>query len=191
MATSTATQLTDSVSPNLMSTPRTAMVASGGSPTELDAIALLKAELDTLGVLLSECECARTLAAMKERVDEICVAFRVHTQVAEEIFYPHVMAALPARWRQRQTGGDQTIAKRLVQQLENAEPRDASYDSRVTVLSGLIAQHIRQMKVEDLPIATASSLDMASLGARMAQRKSDLLACRGPSHVGSARQGPT
>ena len=183
MIMSTAMPPTDCPSPQLLLTPHTPMAAAPGVDTELDAIALLKAELDTLGLLLSECECARTLEAMKDRVDEICVAFRVHAQVAEELFYPQVMAASPTRWQQRRAGSDHTRAKRLVEQLENAEPHDASYDIRVTVLSQLIAQHIRQMQAEVLPIAKASALDMASLGARMAARKTDLLARRSQGHI--------
>lgn len=156
-------------------TPSAERVACDAACAELDALALLKAELDTLSQLLNQCECAPSLALMKLRVDEICCAFRVHTQVAEELFYPGVMAASPVRWRLYRSGADPTSARALVQQLENAEPRSASYDIKVTVLSRLIKQHIRHMQVDVLPIARASSLDMVSLGARMAARKSALL----------------
>lgn len=143
-----------------------------------DAIALLKADHETVSDLFADYEKTSSSNKKKALVAEICSALNVHTQIEEEIFYPAIRAALKDKLLLPEAKVEHGGIKDLIAQLEGVEPEGAIYDAKVKVLSEYVEHHVKEEQNEMFPKVKASSLDLVELGARMATRKADLLAAR-------------
>lgn len=143
-----------------------------------DAIALLRADHEAVSDLFDEYDKTRSGAKKKACVAEICTALSVHAQIEEEIFYPAVKAALKDKLLVPEATIEHGSIKDLIAQLEGLEPDGEMYDARVQVLSEYVKHHVKEEQNEMFPKAKATSLDLVELGARMAARKTDLLAKR-------------
>ncbi len=141
-----------------------------------DAIALLKADHEHVSQLFAEYETTRSIATKKSLVAEICTALSVHAQIEEEIFYPAVKAALKDKLLVPEATVEHAGVKDLIAQLQGVEPDAEMYDARVKVLSEYVKHHVKEEQNEMFPKAKASSLDMVELGARVSERKDELLA---------------
>ena len=143
-----------------------------------DAIALLKADHKAVSGLFADYETARSTANKKAIVAEICTALSVHAQIEEEIFYPDVKAAMKDKLLVPEATVEHAGVKGLVAQLEGAEPDGEMYEAKVKVLSEYVKHHVKEEQNEMFPKVKESSLDLDELGARMAARKTELLAAR-------------
>lgn len=141
-----------------------------------DAIALLKADHAAVSHLFAEYGSTHSVPNKKMLVAEICTALTVHAQIAEEIFYPAVKAALKGKLRLPETNVGHADVKDLIAQIEGVEPDGKTYDAKVMALSAHVKHHVKEEQNNIFPKAKTSSLDMAELGARMAARKHSLLA---------------
>lgn len=141
-----------------------------------DAIALLKADHESVSQLFAEYEKTRSIPKKKALVAEICTALSVHAQIEEEIFYPAVKAALKDKLLVPEATVEHTGVKDLIAQLEGVEPDGEMYEAKVKVLSEYVKHHVKEEQTKMFPKAKASSLDMVELGARMASRKVELMA---------------
>ena len=141
-----------------------------------DAIALLKADHESVSHLFAEYEKTRSVANKKALVAEICTALSVHAQIEEEMFYPAVKTALKDKLLVPEATVEHAGVKDLIAQLEGVEPDGEMYDAKVKVLSEYVKHHVKEEQTEMFPKAKASSLDMVELGDRMASRKDELLA---------------
>jgi hemerythrin superfamily protein len=154
-------------------------VATRSRSAAKDAIALLKADHATVSGLFADYQKSRSAAKKKALVAEICTELSVHAQIEEEIFYPDVKAVL----RDKQLVPEATVehagVKDLIAQIEDSAPGDEMFDAKVKVLSEYVKHHVKEEHNEMFPKVRASSLDLVELGARMAQRKAELLAARG------------
>mgnify|MGYP001210695704 FL=1 len=141
-----------------------------------NAIALLKADHDAVSQLFAEYEKTHSVSNKKALVAELCTALSVHAQIEEEIFYPAVKAALKDKLLVPEATIEHLGVKRLIEQLQGAEPDGEMYDAKVKVLSEYVKHHVKEEQNEMFPKAKTSSLDLVELGARMAARKDELLA---------------
>ena len=161
------------------STTRTQSTKTGDShATSVDAIALLKADHKAVSALFTDYESARSTTKKKGIVTEICTALSVHAQIEEEIFYPDVKMALKDKLLVPEATVEHAGVKDLIAQLEGVEPDGEMYDAKVKVLSEYVKHHVKEEQNEMFPKAKESSLDLDELGARMAARKSELLAAK-------------
>ncbi len=143
-----------------------------------NAIALLKADHTAVSALFTDYESARSTTKKKGIVAEICTALSVHAQIEEEIFYPDVKLALKDKLLVPEATVEHAGVKDLIAQLEGVEPDGEMYDAKVKVLSEYVKHHVKEEQNEMFPKVKESSLDLNELGARMAARKSELLAAR-------------
>lgn len=153
-------------------TPKTSSAAK-------EAIALLKADHETVSGLFEDFAKANSSSKKKALVAEICTELSVHAQIEEEIFYPAVKAALKDKTLVPEATVEHGGIKELIAQLEGVEPDGEIYDAKVQVLAEYVKHHVKEEQTEMFPKAKATSLDMVDLGARMTARKADLLAARG------------
>ena len=141
-----------------------------------DAIALLKADHKAVDALFADFSSTRSASKKKALVASICNALSVHAQVEEEIFDPAVKAALKDRQLVPEAVVEQATMKDLIAQIEGVEPDGEDYDAKVMVLGEYVKHHVKEEHTEMFPKARATTLDMAALGTRLAQRKAELLA---------------
>lgn len=140
------------------------------------AITLLKQDHREVEDFFEEYEDLEKDDAKAELAEKICMALKVHTQIEEEIFYP------PAR---QATGDDDLLdealvehagAKHLIAEIEAMEVGDDLYDAKIRVLGEQIKHHVKEEEEELFPEIERSKMDLAGVGAKMAKRKSELMA---------------
>ncbi len=148
----------------------------------MDAIQLLKADHKTVKDLLTELT-ETTSRAVKKRADllsQININLKAHTTIEEEIFYPAFKEA-----------GEKEEAKMYYEALEehraagdlvlpdliNTAPDSEQFSGRAKVLKELIEHHVKEEEDEMFKDAKKllSKEQLNDLGARMEQRKSELI----------------
>ncbi|MGI8841118.1 MAG: hemerythrin domain-containing protein [Caulobacteraceae bacterium] len=162
MATSTTTK------------QRRAAARHPGAPG--DAIALLKADHTEVKGWFEDYEGLEDNAAKRALAAKICKALKVHSKIEEEIFYPAARAATGDGPLLDEANVEHAAAKDLIIQIEAMKPGDDLYDAKVKVLGEQIVHHVKEEEGELFPEARHAKMDLAALGARMAARKSELMA---------------
>lgn len=160
----------------LMSTKKSPTRKNSSQPQE--ATALLRADHKLVSGLFAEYEKARSPVKKQQLVSQICTELTVHAQVEEEIFYPAVKAALKDKELIPEATVEHSTLKELIAQVEGVEPDGEMFDAKIKVLSEYVKHHVKEEHNEMFPKAKASRLDMVELGARLAERKAELLAQR-------------
>jgi Hemerythrin HHE cation binding domain len=146
--------------------------------TPSDAIALLKADHRKVEDLFAKFKAAKGAEKKQRLVTEICTELTVHTIIEEEIFYPACKGAVEED-KVEEAYVEHDGAKVLVAELEAGSPSEEFYDAKVTVLSEQIKHHVAEEEKRSEGLfaqARAAGLDMEDLGARMQERKQELLA---------------
>ena len=172
--TAPTTAIKGTSKPEIKTDTKTAAAAKS-KPVANDAIAMLKADHEAVSQLFDEYEKTRSTPHKKALVAEICTALSVHAQIEEEIFYPAVKAVLKDKLLVPEATVEHAGIKDLIGQLEGIEPDGEMYDAKVKVMSEYVKHHVKEEQNEMFPLAKASTLDMAELGARMAERQEQLL----------------
>jgi hemerythrin superfamily protein len=144
-----------------------------------DAIALLKADHDTVSKLFAQYETTRSDARKKALVDKICTELTVHAQIEEEIFYPDVKMALKDKELVPEARVEHATVKDLIAQIEGVEPDGEMFDAKVKVLSEYVKHHVKEEQNEMFPKAKKTKLDLVEMGSRLAARRAELLGQRG------------
>lgn len=160
----------------LMSTKKSPTRKNSSQPQE--ATALLRADHKLVDGLFAEYEKARSATKKQQLVNQICTELTVHAQVEEEIFYPAVKAALKDKELIPEATVEHSTVKELIAQVEGMEPDGEMYDAKIKVLSEYVKHHVKEEHNEIFPKAKSSQLDMLALGARLAERKAELMSQR-------------
>ena len=149
-----------------------------------DACDLLDADHKAVKKMFKEYEeltGSRARSAAQKKIDlahQICQELTVHAQIEEEIFYPDVKLALKDKLLVPEATVEHAGVKGLLSELAGIEPNGEMYDAKVKVLSEYVKHHVKEEQNEMFPKVKESSLDLDDLGARMAARKTELLAAR-------------
>jgi hypothetical protein len=139
-----------------------------------DAVSLLKRDHDTVKELFDEFEKAKQRAAKKKIVAKALTELKAHAALEEEIFYPAVRAELDHDVM-NEADEEHHVAKVLIAELEKMTGKEDHYDAKFTVLSENVRHHIKEEESEMLPKAKRLPIDFDALGARMMERKEELL----------------
>lgn len=156
-----------------------------------DAIVLLKADHAEVKKMYKEYEKlvdgeadAATRGALATR---ICHALTAHATAEEELFYPAAREALTDEEMVDHADVEHACAKELITQIEGMHPDDSHYDAKVVVLCEYVAHHVKEEENELFPACRSSrKMDLKDLGARIAERKAELLATLAAEHPGHA-----
>ena len=148
-------------------------------PTKVpDAVALLKADHKQVKEWFSQFESSRSAAKKKTLATNICTALTVHTRIEEEIFYPAFLAATKDKDMHHEAIVEHDGAKKLIAQIQDSDPSDDYYDSKVHVLPEMIKHHVKEEEQPDGMFAearAAKKLDLQALGQQLYDRKQQLL----------------
>ena len=124
-------------------------------------------------------------ARKTELVRQICMELTIHAQVEEEVFYPAVRDAIDDDDLMDEADVEHASAKDLIAQIQSMSPGDDHYDAKVTVLGEYINHHVKEEEDEMFPKVRKAKVDVAALGAEIAQRKQEMQ----KSGVGGAPAG--
>jgi hemerythrin superfamily protein len=150
----------------------------------MNAITLLKEDHKKVRGLLAELE-ATTSRGIKTRTEllaKIAREIEVHTTIEEEIFYPAFKAAGEKNdddkmyfeaLEEHRAAGDLVLPDLLA-----TDPGSECFGGRAKVLKELVEHHAGEEEKEMFPRARAllSADELTQLGARMEQRKAELMA---------------
>ncbi len=150
-------------------------MATRRKPRQKEATAMLRADHKKVSDLFSEYEKARSSDRKQRLVDEICTELTVHAEIEEGIFYPAVKEALRDHELVPEATVEHASLKDLIAQIEGVEPDGEMFDAKVKVLSEYVKHHVKEEQNEMFKKARATSLNMKELGARMAERKAELM----------------
>lgn len=163
------------------STPKTQQAMPKKIPTTypagVDAIDLLTQDHENVKALFEKFEglSDRAVVGKKKLADEICLELVKHATAEEELFYPAVRQAAAAN----QDLVDEAVvehaaAKGLISEILAMDPGDELYDAKMKVLSEQIEHHVQEEESELFPRARKAKLDLAALGAAIAERKEQI-----------------
>jgi hemerythrin superfamily protein len=144
-------------------------------PKAQNATALLRADHKLVSGLFAEYEKTRSTAKKKELVSQICTELTVHARVEEEIFYPAVKLALKDDELIPEATVEHATLKALIAQVEGVEPDGEMFDARIKVMAEYVKHHVKEEQNEMFPKANSTKLDMLALGAKLSERKAELL----------------
>ncbi|MCK9619204.1 MAG: hemerythrin domain-containing protein [Methylobacter sp.] len=148
------------------------------SAKDQDATALLRADHEHVSDLFEEYEDSRSSAKKKRIVEELCNELTVHAQIEEEIFYPAVKRALKDKELIPEARVEHDTLKGLIAQVEGEEPDGEMFDAKIKVMREYVKHHVKEEQDEIFPKAKSTDLDMMELGAKLSERKEELLAAR-------------
>jgi hemerythrin superfamily protein len=143
-----------------------------------DAIALLKADHRQVEEWFDAFESTKSSSRKQKLAQSICLALTVHTMIEEEVFYPAFIEATDDKDLHHEAVIEHAGAKKLIAEIEQSGPDDEYFDAKVTVLSEMIKHHVKEEEQRDGMFAEArkSEMDLVALGAKMAERKAQLMA---------------
>ena len=146
-----------------------------------DAIALLKQDHRTVEELFEKFEKASGEGRKQALAEEICLDLSVHAQIEEEIFYPKLREAFEgddeAEHLLNEAEADHEEIANLVSELQQEIEGDGAgdgTDAHVKELAEQVTHHVEEEEGELFPKIKRSDLDLAELGAEMAERKEEL-----------------
>ena len=145
-----------------------------------DAIALLTQDHADVRKLFAEYdELATDQAEGEERqalAEQICAMLTAHATIEEEIFYPAARDAGVEADLLDEAEVEHASAKDLIAEIRAMSPDDDLYDAKVNVLGEYVDHHADEEEGEIFPGCRKAKMDLAGLGAALAERKSELLA---------------
>lgn len=140
-----------------------------------EATALLRADHKHVSELFLEYRRTRGREDRRALIDRICQELGVHAQIEEEIFYPAVKDAIDEPGIIAEARIEHATLKALMARLQGGQPGEESFEATVKVLAEYVVHHVGEEQAEIFPRARSSHLDLMELGARMLERKAELM----------------
>jgi hemerythrin superfamily protein len=150
------------------------------APNSQDAIALLEADHREVDGYFEQYEALTEDADKKALAGKICLALKVHTQIEEELFYPPARTATGDGDLLDEAVVEHMGAKTLIAQIEAMQPGQPLYDAKVKVLGEQVRHHVKEEEEELFPEVRETTIDLEALGAKLADRKAELMALLTP-----------
>ncbi|MBB5868863.1 hemerythrin superfamily protein [Allocatelliglobosispora scoriae] len=121
----------------------------------MDAIVLLKEDHKTVNALFKEFEKGKesaTPAAKRKIVDKIITELTTHAFIEETIFYPAARAGAPDTTDHiLESVEEHHVVAWLLSELQNLDPKEETYDAKVTVLIENVRHHVEEEEKEWFP----------------------------------------
>jgi len=148
-------------------------------PARAHALTLLKSDHEEVAALFERYEKGRKRmqpAQKRAIAEEICTKLTVHAQIEEEIFYPTIAEAIDDTDLVAEAKVEHATLKDLIGQIEACEATGPDFDALVKVLGEYVKHHVKEEQNEMFPEVRKTEIDLADLGARLAERKEELAA---------------
>lgn len=148
--------------------------------TRQDAVDLLKADhqevtglFEAFGALLERDASDIEKSALAE---QICLLLSIHAQVLEEVFYPAVTPLIGDGALTEEARVDHAAVKGLIAEISVMKPSDSAYDAKLAALGEATGNHVKEEQGNLFPKVRKSNVDLMALGAKLHQRKNELMA---------------
>ena len=141
-----------------------------------DAVTLLKADHRQVREWFAQFKRTANESRQITLARDICQALRLHTLIEEEIFYPAFLLATEDEDIHHEAEVEHRAATELIAEIEKLTPRDDYFRAKINVLGEMIKRHVREEEKPGGMFAEArkAKMDLVALGARLADRKSQL-----------------
>jgi hypothetical protein len=144
-----------------------------------NAIDLLKADHRQVEEWFQQFSSTDDAARREALVVDICAAIEMHARLEEEIFYPAFEQATGNEILYHQAVLEHDDARQVIARIRSSPgaAADHYFDARVQVLADLIQCHVAEEEMEGgmFDLAARSRLDLDALGARLKQRKLEIM----------------
>ncbi|MEU7791050.1 hemerythrin domain-containing protein [Amycolatopsis sp. NPDC049159] len=155
-----------------------------------DAIVLLKNDHKTVEKLFKEFEKAGEDAYREKRriADSIIEELTVHAYIEEEIFYPAAREAVPeTKDHVLESVEEHHVVVWMLSELRGMDPKDETFDAKVTVLTENVRHHVEEEEDEWFPEVRSAMgrKRLQELGQRMIDARS--AAPKNPLELKSAK----
>ena len=145
-----------------------------------DAIQLLKQDHRSVEALFKEFEQLEKEGgdAVEPIIATACTELKIHDKLETEVFYPAI----------REQAGDEevedllneaevehTSVRDLIQKIEGMQGGDEKRNAHFTVLIEYVKHHVKEEEKEMFPKLKKLDVDLKELGARMKERKLELM----------------
>ncbi len=146
---------------------------------EVNAIDLLKQDHDDVEALFKDYQLladGKSDAGDRRALStKICGMLAIHAMIEEEIFYPAARRADVDADMLNEAEVEHGSAKELIAHIGASQIADPLYDARVKVLGEYIRHHVKEEESELFPACRKSDMDLDEVGARLQDRKEELL----------------
>jgi hemerythrin superfamily protein len=143
-----------------------------------DAIALLKQDHRAVEQLVDQFEDADE-SEQSEIAERICSMLTVHAQIEEEILYPAAKEALSEDEEESELVPEAEVehasAKDLIAKIQGMTSDDEGFKATVKVLGEYVKHHVKEEENEMFPALRKTELDLKEIGARLSERKYELM----------------
>jgi len=157
---------------------RTTTKSRGKAQKKLDAIKLLMNDHDEVEAMFKQFMKMKKDGIQKsDLIEQICNALTVHAEIEEEIFYPACRDELgeDSDMMLDEAEIEHSTIKRLVEELEDADPDDEMTAAKVKVLSEYVTHHVKEEEEKIFPKIKKTDLDLDALGVELMERKQELM----------------
>jgi hypothetical protein len=140
-----------------------------------DALALLQRDHRDVQALFKRYTAAADENEKSALAERICLLLKAHTRIEEEIFYPAARRRIDDKELINEALIEHQTAKDLIEEIESAEAGDPMIEARMQVLSEQIAHHVQEEENELFPEMQAAEIDLMGLGARLFERRQEVM----------------
>jgi len=150
-----------------------------GNAAPANAIELLKADHRQVESWFQQFRNTDNAARREALVADLCRAIEVHARLEEEIFYPAFEEATGNHVLYHQAVLEHDDARQVIGRIRCSPgiAADHYFDARVQVLGDLIQCHVVEEEMDGgiFDLAARAGLDFEALGARLEQRRTELM----------------
>ena len=145
------------------------------------AIELLKQDHRSVEVLFKEFEQLEDDQDAAEQVIETaCIELKIHDKIETEIFYPAIREQVAEEEVEdllNEAEVEHDTVRDLIQTIEGMGAEDEKRNAHFTVLMEYVKHHVKEEEKEMFPkLKKHDELDLEEIGARMKERKTELMA---------------
>jgi hypothetical protein len=140
----------------------------------MDPVSMLKEDHSNVKKLFDQFEDADEERTQMEIAQKAINELKVHAAI-EEIFYPGVSAMVDDAEVMCEATEEHHVVHVLIDELENQDLDHDTFHAKFIVLAENVRHHIKEEEGEMMPKIDGDEADMGQLGARMAERKQELM----------------
>ena len=162
---------------------RDAASDGAAAPSTPDILSLLAADHAEVSAALDEYEDMGQdedqSSGRQELAQRICRMLIVHSTIEEEFFYPAARAAGVAPDLLDEASVEHASVKRLMVQIQSADPDDRLYDAKVKVLGEYVRHHVEEEEGPLFDECRRTGMDLYAIVMPMATRRAELMQADG------------